>query len=394
MIIINTLRKKTPVRTNMFHLKKCFADKILNKNPFSLQKAPNCTYSCEEMMEIICYASLDEISISMASDIFREVKDSPSGRTVRYALEKKRPPEIDRMTNDYIVSTLSWLSRFSKYREKKSAGVAIDFHDDPYYGDEMDPYVVGGARKQSTNRFHRYATIYLCEKGHRFTLGMISVDKGTSNSEIVKKLMQQAERLVKIGEFVGDGTFYDVRTLSHLEKKNIHFIVRGHKKQGLKPLLENLEDQLVHEGDAKFIPYTMKSKRFKKNLQVRLLIYRQEGKLEILVVNKSSKLPAKKAIHNFKTRFGIDTSYKMKHMVKGWTCSKNPSIRSHLFAMSLILYNFWQLCRINAFGLQNKKNNPSSNESVRQDEPLRLKMLSRRLRLITDPLVILEVMCS
>jgi len=344
------------------------------------------------MMEIISYASLEGISIHMASEDFKEVKRPPSGRTVRYALEKKRPPEIDTMVNDHIVSTLSSLPRFSKYRKKKLAAVVIDFHNDPYYGDENDPYVVGGARKQSTNRFHQYATIFLCEKGHKFTLGMISVERGSSKLEIVKKLIQQAERLVKIGLFLGDGAFYDVRILNYLEKKNIQFIVRGHKRQSLKPVLENLEDLLVDEGAAKFVAYTMKSKRFNRKLQVRLLIYRQDGELKVLVVNQSSKLPAKKAIHNFKTRFGIDTSYKMKHMVKGWTCSKNPSLRSHLFAMSLMLYNFWQLCRIHPFDHENKKNAPFFLESGRQGAPLRLKKLIRHLRLIIDPLFSQEVL--
>ena len=124
-------------------------------------------------MNLLSFASLNQFFIQSSCDLLKSYMPSPSTKTVCYQLKKHTVTQVDSFINQYLLDTLHKLPRFSKYGRRRSATVTIDLHDDPYYGDENDPLVVGGQRKASTNRFHRYATVFLCERKREFTLGCL-----------------------------------------------------------------------------------------------------------------------------------------------------------------------------------------------------------------------------
>ncbi len=49
---------------------------------------------------------------------------------------------------------------------------------------------------------------------------------------------------------------------------------------------------------------------------------------------------------SYRSRWGIETGYRVKEEVRGKTCSRNYAIRLLLQLLSVILYNLWQLCNI------------------------------------------------
>ena len=47
------------------------------------------------------------------------------------------------------------------------------------------------------------------------------------------------------------------------------------------------------------------------------------------------------ARHLYRSRFGIETSYRCEGQVRGWTTAKNPAYRFVLIALAFVLLNVW-----------------------------------------------------
>jgi putative transposase len=326
-------------------LHKLFDALILNVNPFQLQSAPNCRYTSKELMHLLAYTSLERQTIESSSTLMSGHGVVPCASAVRNALNHHSPAKIDSLVNDYLLTTLKKLKRFASATGKRPYTVAIDFHDDPYYGKPDAPYVVRGKHVKGTNSFFRYATVSLIEHGVSYTLGMRSVEKSVTYDEILKDLITQAKKLVNVKVVLADAAFYIREVMTFLDQEAITFIIKGRKTKGIQPLLKNCEKELTTEGAFKVVPYVITSHARKGNHQVHLIIYRQQAILRVLVVNARCDLKASDCIRLYKKRFSIETSYRMKHIVKAWTTSKKPVLRTVLFGMSCILYTFWAIYR-------------------------------------------------
>ncbi len=58
--------------------------------------------------------------------------------------------------------------------ERQKLEVAIDFHDQSYYGksEQSEGLWVGAEAKNGTTQVYRVATVYVIKNGHRLTLGI------------------------------------------------------------------------------------------------------------------------------------------------------------------------------------------------------------------------------
>ncbi len=75
--------------------------------------------------------------------------------------------------------------------------VAIDFHDQSYYGklEQSEGLWVGAEAKNGTTKVYRVATIYVIKNGHRLRLGIKFVLPGETAKEVVEYLLRQLKRL-------------------------------------------------------------------------------------------------------------------------------------------------------------------------------------------------------
>jgi putative transposase len=345
MSLINRLRKRAPVHVNVQALHKLFDALILNANPFQIQNATNCRYTPKKLMHLLAYASLERHTIESTCTLFNMKERTPCASALRNALAHHTPAKIDALVNDYLVTTLKKVKRFASATHKRPSTVVIDFHDDPYYGKAESPYVVRGKHTRGTNSFFRYATVSLIEHGVNYTLGMRSVENTATRCEILKELITHAKKLVNVKVVLADAAFYTLEVMTFLDQEGITCIIRGSKTKGVTPLMENCENELTTEGAYKVMPYVMKSHARKRSAQVQLIVYRQQATLRVLAVNNRCELKARDCIRLYKKRFSIETSYRMKHVVKAWTTSKKPVLRTVLFGMSCLVYTFWALYR-------------------------------------------------
>jgi putative transposase len=383
MSVLNLLRKKAPGYVNVKALHKLFDALIINANPFQIQFAPNCRYTPNDIMQLLAYASLERQTIESTCTLLSVKEGVPCASAVRNALVHHPPAHIDTLVNDYLLTTLKKLKRFASSAQRKPSTVIVDFHDDPYYGKDEAPYVLSGKPTKSTKRVFRYATACLIEHGVSYTLAMHSVNKTATRFEIVNYLIERAKKLVKVKVVLADAAFYSVEVVRFLDQEGITFIIRGVKNKGVKSIINRVERELVNDGACKSVNYPMKSHGNKEWYPVKLLLYRQQPEVRVLVVNQGCPLKAHECIRLYKRRFGIETAYRMKHGVKAWTTSKKAVLRSVLFGMSCVLYTFWAIYR-NVVAKTTQRHNGGT-KAIKQRYEGRMWLLLSFLRLTLAP---------
>nr|MDO8081584.1 hypothetical protein [Candidatus Freyarchaeota archaeon] len=171
--------KQIPGRPNKMLLMKLFKFDVLSQNPLGMVLS-NVKYSEYWFLLIPFLAGMHEVSVEQGVELLKEFgQQPPSADTV---LKKLEPPDVEQIeatVNEYLYQSLKPHPRFRGKMERKKTTLAIDLHDEPYYGESRSEYVVTGKRREGTNRFFRFATAYICEDGYRYNLGAKMVKKGT-----------------------------------------------------------------------------------------------------------------------------------------------------------------------------------------------------------------------
>jgi hypothetical protein len=107
--------------------------------------------------------------------VCNDLSTAPDGNTVRGYLNEQLTPKIiralQRSCNRGLASQLpAWLQDHPKE-------IALDLHDEPYYGKDDDPdnpdcWICRGEARAGTTRFYRCATAYVMHRDVRFTLAV------------------------------------------------------------------------------------------------------------------------------------------------------------------------------------------------------------------------------
>jgi hypothetical protein len=86
---------------------------------------------------------------------------------------------------------------FSLELKGQKLEIAIDFHDQSYYGklEQSSGLWVGAEAKNGTTKVYRVATVYVIKNGHRLTLGIKFVVPDETTKEIVEYLLNQLNRI-------------------------------------------------------------------------------------------------------------------------------------------------------------------------------------------------------
>jgi len=120
-----------------------------------------------------------------------DLEHAPDANTVRgYLSDQLDPhtiPELEQHCNQLLAALLpEWL--LTRPQE-----IAIDFHDEPYYGrepcDDDQNWVCRGEARAGTTRFYRCATAYLMVHDARLTLALVFVKPSRDKVEVLSSLL-------------------------------------------------------------------------------------------------------------------------------------------------------------------------------------------------------------
>ena len=292
----------------------------------------------------------------------RGLDDVPTDQTIRNALSATLPEdilELERRLNRGLVT------RIPKALYHKSRALAIDLTLIPYHGEPARDAkeIFRGEPKSGTSHFHAYATAVVLHKGYRYTVALRHVEYGESMKNVVQRLLAIVRRQgIKISYLLLDKGFYSAEVIQYLYRAKCPFIlpviVRGRKPKKGKIPPGSLRD--LRRRKNGYYPFTLDSKptkkqkeeKGKKPIRVKTTICvaskswkdkktgKQRRNKQMFVVWKIRRTPWE-IREIYRTRFGIETSFRQMNEAKIKTCTRDPRQRLLFVGIALILRNVW-----------------------------------------------------
>jgi IS4 transposase len=302
-------------------------------------------YRCQtgDLWRLLLAAAARRTTIETAC---ADLSGAPDANTVRgYLTEQLSPaaiPELEQQWNGLLRALIpDWLP-------ERPQEVAIDFHDEPFYGreraDDSDNWVCRGEARAGTTRFYRCATAYLMLHDLRLTLAVVFVKPKMDKVLILKRLLSALRKTeISIKCLYADKGFCCIEVLRYLARQRIAAIIampiRG-KQAGTR--------SLCCGRSSYWTTYTLQSAEH-GSLTVPVAVVRtsqrrRSGKLQVhwlLYVCLRVAGALVRVRRRYRRRFGIETGYRLIEQVRARTSTPNPALRFLLMGVALLIVNMW-----------------------------------------------------
>jgi hypothetical protein len=274
----------------------------------------------------------------------------PAEETIRKALYASMPEfaELQRQLNRALAG------RLPRALRRRPQRLAIDLTLIPYHGEPFhDPKeVYRSLAKDGTSHFHAYATAYVVLKGQRFTVALTAVAKGEPLKDVLQRLLRQARSVgVKPRLLLLDRGFYSVDVIRYLQAARYPFlmpvVVRGRKADDPRGPSGTRVFAVMKRGG--WFEYTVTSGT-KRTARVSICVsccnyrgqWKRHGRRALVYacwgVEGGSCAWVRET---YRTRFGIESSYRQMNQARGRTSTRRPELRLLYTGIALVLRNEW-----------------------------------------------------
>jgi putative transposase len=299
------------------------------------------------VLQVVLAAAARLCSIAAAA---RHLATAPSGQTVRTALAGGIPErwELERRLNRALAADLP----------RSLAGtrqpLALDLTLRPYHGEPLhDPAEVYRSQaKSGTSHFHAYASVYLARHGRRFTLAVTWVTKGEPLAGVVQRLLRVARRAdVRPRYLLLDRGFYSVDVIRFLQHGRHPFVMplplRGRATDHpAGPTGSRVFAAARRSGWGEYTLTNTAGRRATVGVGVKCRNWKGErgrhGRQRLVYAFWGIEPASVEWVRQaYRTRFGIESSYRQANQAKVVTTTRNPLVRLFLVGVALVLRNIW-----------------------------------------------------
>ena len=300
-------------------------------------------YCCttEMILDVLLKASAECSSIEATCADLEAVADSNTIRAyLNQAIEVKTLRDREQQINAALASCIP------EAMERTGIEIAIDFHDEPFYGkgEQTRQVTVHGQAKKGTTHFVRIATAYVIWRQVRLTLAVRFVLPGESALESLEFLLECLKKLRFSSKVLYlDKGFASTSIIRFLDKRKQPAIlacpIRG-KTKGIRALCHGSASyRTVHT----FSDGTQAALALKASLVPDKTGKRRRKWLAFIVICLDWSV--EKIYQEYRRRFGIECSYRIVRRVRATTTSRNPALRFFLLGIGLLLQNVWVFLR-------------------------------------------------
>jgi len=274
----------------------------------------------------------------------------PSGDTVRRWIECLTPGDV---RSSLLSCNSDVLEKARSMRLLTHPVVcALDCNDREYYGKKTSGLIVGGKHKNGTNWFYRIATLCVVEKGIRFEIAATEYNIFSSLPKVVRRLIEDALRHVRIRHLLMDRAFSTVEIRHMLTDMGISYVMPIETNDRI-----DREVKATHGLRFRHIEWTT-TFRCITDTTTLIVIDRDEGRQQkhrssksvywLYVTNMSVTDGNVADICRFyDARWGIESGYRIDdHEFTGRTTSHNESLRLFYLFLSVLLRNIWTLFKL------------------------------------------------
>jgi hypothetical protein len=246
------------------------------------------------------------------------------GQTIRNHLKEQNPQRLLQV-NRQIIQEMKRKGALSK-----PLLLAVDWHDEMYYGDPKTEGIVGAMPKQGSCFAYRFATISVLLNGERLTLAVVPMLDRCIFWHVKRLLDYVFELGLSIELLLFDRGYFSTELINYLKDAGIKFIMR----------MPWHREPLMPETD---MLYTTTSHKKTRPEQASFRVVAVEYKGKVLVFATNTSFRRKKLRRLFRKRWGIETSYRLIGLFLAKTTSKLYALRKLYFFFAVVLYNLWVL---------------------------------------------------
>jgi hypothetical protein len=281
--------------------------------------------------------------------VARRLLGLPSGETLRKALLANLPGRaaLERRLNRALSAALP------RGLAGRPQPLAIDLTLRPYHGQPLrDPAeVYRGQAKSGTSHFHAYATAYVVRHGRRSTVALTAVYRGEALDQVVRRLLRLAGRAgVRPRYVLLDRGFCSVAVIRYLQAARRPFLMplplRGRKAD--HPAGPSGSRVFAYARRSGWAEYTLTSGPRTATVRVAVKCrnlagqWGRRGRQRLVYAFWGLTPPSVDWVRQaYRTRFGIETSYRQMNQAKVHTCTRNPDARLLFVGVALLLRNAW-----------------------------------------------------
>ena len=313
--------------------------KIFDILPIS--KAPNAVYKLDSYVDLFLNAGVRSCSVGGYADALRVtgIPHHPTGEHINQTMAKMTPELIDEF-DKYLELLVARLK--DKGVLQDSCDAAIDFHKIARYDKRREGRCLLHSKSdRGTTWFETYLTVQIVVKGARLVVAVLPYATGDSKAKAVEKVLEKAQKLVKIDTLLMDREFFTTEIMSTVDKSAVAFltpcvnrlnVVKELRKfasgLGFSHIIQNKSTS----GNGQEFEYTMNIQKRKK----------PKG---------DATLPEQKYIgfatnadvdpEEYYKRWGIETGYRQIEKCRVKTSSGNNIARLFCFVISCLLFNVW-----------------------------------------------------
>ena len=303
--------------------------------------------SAPTLWAVLLVAAAEVTSIHAACT---RLDDLASEETIRKALYASLPEfaELQRRLNDALAG------RLPRALRRRTQRLAIDLTLIPYHGEPFrdEAEVYRSLAKDGTSHFHAYATAYVVLKGQRFTVALTTVAKGEPLKDVVQRLLTQASSVgVRPRLLLLDRGFYGVDVIRYLQAARYPFlmpvVIRGRKADDPRgPGGTRIFAVMKRSG---WFEYTVTSGT-KRTARVSICVscrnyrgqWKRHGRQALVYACWGvSGRSCPWVRETYRSRFGIESSYRQMNQARGRTSTRRPELRLLYAGIALVLRNEW-----------------------------------------------------
>lgn len=295
----------------------------------------------EMLYDVLLKAAAEGISIEAACADLVDVVDS---NTIRAQLNQQL--EVERLCEHEAAVNASLAFALPAQLQRCQLEVAMDSHDEPFYGKAAAVLNVTcrSRAQRGTTHFVRIASAYVIYRQLRMTLAVTFVLPEDSTLAVVKRLYQRLCALrLHLGVLYLDKGFCSGPIIRYLQAQKqaavLACAIRG-KAAGTR--------QLCRGRKSYRTTYTFTDGTHAPVAAVATLVPGRDGgrrrKWLLFVIINLTWQP-KTIYHRYRSRFGIECSYRLLRQIRIKTTSRNPVMRFFVLGFALLLVNIWAFLR-------------------------------------------------
>jgi putative transposase len=316
--------------------KECI-DTVLKSLTDNITININGSLTCKDLFYAAICMAVENSSVHSMSKHYQEI---PCETSTRYHLKKLDLEELIRLNEKILLQDpIATLNPEKKYE------FAIDITNDPYYGEtdrSNENYVIRGQAKKSTNSFYSYISLSIINKNERFTISVLPVERSKTTVYYLNYFIDMINDIdLKIKVLCLDRGFYSVDVFEFLQNKGIPHITPVVRRG-------NEIKRLLIGRSARSAEYIMKNPQ-KKEVRLNIVIdvkylkgkRDKKGCENLGFVVYGLKWKPRKISNVYRRRFAIESSYRMRNIVKPKTSTRDVTLRYFFALVSFLLRNTW-----------------------------------------------------